>query len=133
MATPPTQSWREDLQASREREPPDCWDVESCDGTALPNPAVRKTWKGAATLIPKVPGTTKKQSAGCKQVGTHRIVTLNAHYRRFSPQSAVIYAFHQHAEFDCLLLIHVILDETFLHHVLNRVSIRICETFSSIV
>ncbi|XP_075867787.1 caprin-2 isoform X2 [Nelusetta ayraudi] len=61
------ESWREDLQASREREPPDCWDVESCDGTASPSPAVRKTWKGAATLIPKVPGTTKKQSAGCKQ------------------------------------------------------------------
>lgn len=48
-------------------------------------------------------------------------------------QSAVIYAFHQHTEFDCLLLIHVILDETFLHHVLNGASIRICETFSSIV
>lgn len=48
-------------------------------------------------------------------------------------QSAVIYAFHQHTEFDCLLLIHVILDETFLHHVLNGASIRICDTFSSIV
>lgn len=79
MAIPPTQSWREDLQSSKEREPPDCWDVESCDDAAAStSPAGHKTWKGAATLIPKVPGNTKKQSAGCKQVGTHRSVSLNA-------------------------------------------------------
>lgn len=77
MATPPTQSWREDLQVSRDPEPPDCWDVESCDGVPSPSPAGRKTWRGAATLIPKVPGTSKKQSAGCKQVRTRRSVAIN--------------------------------------------------------
>lgn len=43
--------------------------MESSDGAASPKDTVRKTWRGAATFIPKVPGTAKKQSAGSKQVG----------------------------------------------------------------
>lgn len=68
MATPPIQNWKEDFQAMREREPPDCWDMEFTDGVASPKAAVHKPWRRAATFIPKVPVTTKKQSAGCKQV-----------------------------------------------------------------
>lgn len=67
-ATHPTQCWKDDFQSIREKEPPDCWDMESSDGAASPKDTVRKTWRGAATFIPKVPGTTKKQSAGSKQV-----------------------------------------------------------------
>lgn len=68
LATPPTQNWKEDFQAMRDREPPDCWDMEFSDGGASPKAVVHKTLRGAATFIPKVPGTTKKQSADCKQV-----------------------------------------------------------------
>ncbi|XP_062300179.1 caprin-2 [Scomber scombrus] len=67
METPPTQNWKEDFQAMREQEPPDSWDMELPDGTASPPTAVHKPWRGAATFIPKVPVTTKKQSAGGKQ------------------------------------------------------------------
>ncbi|XP_027127854.1 caprin-2 isoform X3 [Larimichthys crocea] len=61
------ENWKEDFQAMREREPPDCWDMEFTDGVASPKAAVHKPWRRAATFIPKVPVTTKKQSAGCKQ------------------------------------------------------------------
>ncbi|XP_071358258.1 caprin-2 isoform X2 [Trachinotus anak] len=64
--TPPTQNWKEDFQGLREREPPDCWDMEFPDGPASPRTAVHKPWRGAATFIPKVPVATKKQS-DCKQ------------------------------------------------------------------
>ncbi|KAG7235835.1 hypothetical protein INR49_002135 [Caranx melampygus] len=67
METPPTQNWKEDFQGMREREPPDCWDMEFPDGPASPQAVVHKPWRGAATLIPKVPVAAKKQSAGCKQ------------------------------------------------------------------
>ncbi|XP_018552711.1 caprin-2 isoform X2 [Lates calcarifer] len=67
METPPAQSWKEDFQAMREREPPDCWDMEFPDRPTSPHTAVHKPWRGAATLIPKVPAATKKQSADCKQ------------------------------------------------------------------
>nr|XP_046235413.1 caprin-2 isoform X2 [Scatophagus argus] len=67
MATPLTQNWKEDFQAMREREPPDCWDMDFTEESASPKAAVHKTWRGAATFIPKVPVTTKKQSADCKQ------------------------------------------------------------------
>ncbi|XP_040003510.1 caprin-2 isoform X2 [Xiphias gladius] len=67
METPPTQNWKEDFQAMREQEPPDCWDMELPDGPPSPHTAVHKPWRGAATFIPKVPVTTKKQSADCKQ------------------------------------------------------------------
>ncbi|XP_041820114.1 caprin-2 [Chelmon rostratus] len=66
MATPPTQSWKEDFHAMREREPPDCWDTELSDGVISPKAPVHKPWRGAATFIPKVP-VMKKQSAQCKQ------------------------------------------------------------------
>ncbi|XP_067347134.1 caprin-2 isoform X2 [Channa argus] len=64
--TPSTQSWKEDFQTKREQEPPDCWDMESPGSPMSPQTAVSKPWRGAATLIPKVPASTKKQS-GCKQ------------------------------------------------------------------
>ncbi|KAK2858670.1 hypothetical protein Q5P01_003290 [Channa striata] len=64
--TPSTQNWKEDFQAKREQEPPDCWDMESPGGPISPQIAVPKPWSGPATLIPKVPASTKKQSE-CKQ------------------------------------------------------------------
>ena len=70
METPPTQNWKEDFQAMREQEPPDCWDMEFSDRPPSPHAVVHKPWRGAATFIPKVPVTTKKQSADCKQVKT---------------------------------------------------------------
>lgn len=68
METPPTQNWKEDFQAMREQEPPDCWDMELPDRPASPQATVHKPWRGAATFIPKVPVTAKKQSADGKQV-----------------------------------------------------------------
>ncbi|KAM7366802.1 hypothetical protein PAMP_014746 [Pampus punctatissimus] len=67
METPPTQNWKEDFQAMREQEPPDCWDMELPDGPPSPQAAVHKPWRGAATFIPKVPVGTKKQSGEVKQ------------------------------------------------------------------
>ncbi|XP_033470283.1 caprin-2 isoform X2 [Epinephelus lanceolatus] len=64
---PSTKNWKADFQTTREREPPDCWDMEFSDGSASPQAAVRKQWRGAATFIPKVPGTTKTKKADCKQ------------------------------------------------------------------
>ncbi|XP_040886222.1 caprin-2 isoform X2 [Toxotes jaculatrix] len=61
------ENWKDDFQAMREREPPDCWDAEFPDGPISPHTAVHKPWRGAATFIPKVPVTTKKQSADSKQ------------------------------------------------------------------
>ncbi|XP_073336382.1 caprin-2 isoform X4 [Pagrus major] len=66
-ATPLTQNWKEDFQTMREQEPPDSWDMEFSDGAASPKAAVHKPWRGAAAFIPKVPISTKKQSAECKQ------------------------------------------------------------------
>lgn len=73
--TPPTQSWKEDFQATMEREPPDCWDIEVTDGPDSPQAAVYKPWRGAATLIPKVPVATKKQYIDCKQVSGHQTLS----------------------------------------------------------
>ncbi|XP_040031468.2 caprin-2 isoform X2 [Gasterosteus aculeatus] len=61
------ESWKEDFQATMEREPPGCWDIEVTDGPDSPQAAVYKPWRGAATLIPKVPVATKKQYIDCKQ------------------------------------------------------------------
>ncbi|XP_073336381.1 caprin-2 isoform X3 [Pagrus major] len=61
------ENWKEDFQTMREQEPPDSWDMEFSDGAASPKAAVHKPWRGAAAFIPKVPISTKKQSAECKQ------------------------------------------------------------------
>lgn len=60
METPSTPSWKEDFQALREQEPPDCWDTEGPDGPISPQ-AVQKPWRGAAAFIPKVPTGNKKE------------------------------------------------------------------------
>ncbi|XP_059182181.1 caprin-2 isoform X2 [Centropristis striata] len=65
--TPPAQKWDRDFQSTREREPPDSWDMEFSDGPASPQAAVHKPWRGAATFIPKVPVATKKQYTDLKQ------------------------------------------------------------------
>ncbi|XP_029902219.1 caprin-2 isoform X2 [Myripristis murdjan] len=67
METPPTQNWKEDFQAVKEREPPDYWDMEFTDGPSSPQPGVHKPWRGAAAFIPKVPVASKKLSADSKQ------------------------------------------------------------------
>ncbi|XP_068163149.1 caprin-2 isoform X3 [Antennarius striatus] len=66
-ATPSTQNWKNSFHAMMETEPPDCWDVELSDGAPKTTGAGRKMWKGAATLIPRVPVTTRKQAADCKE------------------------------------------------------------------
>ncbi|XP_028307401.1 caprin-2 isoform X2 [Gouania willdenowi] len=58
MRTPNNLNWHED----KEREPPDCWEMELPDG-ASPQASVRKPWKGGATYIPKM---VKKQPANSK-------------------------------------------------------------------
>ncbi|XP_010885206.1 caprin-2 isoform X2 [Esox lucius] len=60
--TPTTQTWKEKFQAMKDQEPPDSWDMD------LPSsqPVIRKPWKGAAVLIPKVPDI-KKQNAEPKK------------------------------------------------------------------
>ncbi|XP_041637212.1 caprin-2 isoform X2 [Cheilinus undulatus] len=65
-APPHAQNWKDDFQSMREREPPDCWDMEFSDGATSPQGAVIKPWRGAAAFIPKIPITSKKQSADCK-------------------------------------------------------------------
>ncbi|XP_074481884.1 caprin-2 isoform X2 [Sebastes fasciatus] len=64
--SPPTQRWKGDLQTTRDREPPDRWDMDLPDGPASPQAAVHKPWRGAATLIPRVTLATNKH-AHCKQ------------------------------------------------------------------
>ncbi|XP_026182620.1 caprin-2 isoform X2 [Mastacembelus armatus] len=60
------ENWKEDFQAMREQEPPDCWDMEFSERPTSPQAIVHKPWSGAAAFIPKIPATTKKQS-DCKQ------------------------------------------------------------------
>uniref|UniRef100_A0A3Q1FJW1 Caprin family member 2 n=1 Tax=Acanthochromis polyacanthus TaxID=80966 RepID=A0A3Q1FJW1_9TELE len=67
METPPTLSWKEDFQALRDREPPDCWDMESPDRPSSLQAAVHKPWRGAATFIPKVVPVSSKKQSDCKQ------------------------------------------------------------------
>ncbi|KAF7228805.1 transcript variant X4 [Nothobranchius furzeri] len=59
-ASPPL-NWREDFQAKREQEPPDSWDMHLQDGPLSPQSAPAKSWKGAATFIPKVHHVTSKK------------------------------------------------------------------------
>ncbi|XP_030005999.1 caprin-2 isoform X2 [Sphaeramia orbicularis] len=59
---PPPQSWKNDFQDMKEQEPADCWDMELTGGAVSPQATVCKPWRGAATFIPKVPVTSKKQS-----------------------------------------------------------------------
>ncbi|XP_075932225.1 caprin-2 [Anarhichas minor] len=65
--TLPTRNWKADFQRTREQEPPDCWDIEFSDRPGSPQATVHKPWRGAATFIPKVPVTTKKQCVDSKQ------------------------------------------------------------------
>ncbi|XP_058481824.1 caprin-2 isoform X1 [Solea solea] len=67
MESPPSQNWREDFQATREQEPPDCWDMEVPDEPKSPHSALHKPWRGAAAFIPKVPVNARKPIADCKQ------------------------------------------------------------------
>nr|XP_057924528.1 caprin-2 isoform X2 [Doryrhamphus excisus] len=53
-----------EFQVMSVEEPPDCWDS---DGGTSPKVAVHKPWKGAATLIPKVPVTDKSKTAGSRK------------------------------------------------------------------
>ncbi|XP_061921591.1 caprin-2 isoform X1 [Entelurus aequoreus] len=48
-----------EFRVMKVEEPPDCWDL---DGVTSPQVTVHKPWKGAATLIPKVPITDKSKS-----------------------------------------------------------------------
>ncbi|XP_069544301.1 caprin-2 isoform X2 [Brachyistius frenatus] len=59
----PTQSWKEDLVALKEQEPPDCWDTDFPDGPSSKTTG-HKPWRGAAPFIPKeVPVSSRKRSA----------------------------------------------------------------------
>lgn len=62
-----TQNWKQNFQEATEEEPPECWDTALSNGPGSRNPPVTKACRGAATLVPKVPGTAKKQPAAFKQ------------------------------------------------------------------
>ncbi|CAJ1055754.1 caprin-2 isoform X3 [Xyrichtys novacula] len=92
------ESWKEDFQALKEREPPDCWDLDLLDGAASPQTSVPKPWRGAAAFIPKNPGTSRNQSADCKQRKEKRVkgdqnfraaVHMDVPADGFSPPSAL--------------------------------------------
>lgn len=74
--TAPTQNWKADFQ-TREREPPDRWDMEFLDGPGSLQAAGPKPWKGAATFIPKVPVATKKQHIDDNKVRLSLFFFLN--------------------------------------------------------
>ncbi|XP_061618420.1 caprin-2 [Phyllopteryx taeniolatus] len=54
-------------EVMRADEPPDCWDMEFSDEGISLQAAVHKPWKGAATLMPKAPDTSKSKSADSGQ------------------------------------------------------------------
>lgn len=62
-----TQSWKQNFQEALEKEPPECWDLSLSNGTSSHKPPATKVCRGAATLVPKVLGTAKKQPALFKQ------------------------------------------------------------------
>lgn len=62
-----TQNWKQKGQEATEQEPPECWDTLLPNGPGSRKSPVTKAGRGAATLVPKVPGTAKKQPAPIKQ------------------------------------------------------------------
>lgn len=62
-----TQNLKQNVQEATEQEPPECWDALLSNGPCSCKPPVTKVGRGAATLVPKVPGTAKKQPAPFKQ------------------------------------------------------------------
>lgn len=60
----PTKNWALNVLETTEQEPPDCWDMKLSNGSTSHNAAVSKTWRGAATLVPR--GNSKKQPAPFK-------------------------------------------------------------------
>lgn len=62
-----TQSWKQNVQAATEQEPTERCDLSLSNGPGSHKPPVAKACRGAATLVPKVPGTAKKQPAPLKQ------------------------------------------------------------------
>lgn len=62
-----TQNWKQNVQEATEQEPPECWDALLSNGPCSHKLPVTKVGRGAATLVPKVPGTAKKQPAPFKQ------------------------------------------------------------------
>lgn len=62
-----TQNWDQTFQEATEQEPPEFWDTPLSNGPDSCKAPVPKACRGAATLVPKVPGTAKKQPAPFKQ------------------------------------------------------------------
>lgn len=60
----PTKNWTLNVLETTEQEPPDCWDMKLSNGSTSHNATVSKTWRGAATLVPR--GNSKKQPAPFK-------------------------------------------------------------------
>ncbi|XP_056877806.1 caprin-2 isoform X3 [Takifugu flavidus] len=57
-------NWTLNVLETTEQEPPDCWDMKLSNGSTSHNATVSKTWRGAATLVPR--GNSKKQPAPFK-------------------------------------------------------------------
>lgn len=57
-----------------EQEPPDCWDMKTSHGPVSRRAGVSKRWRGAATLVPRVPGTPKKPPAPFKHASAASLI-----------------------------------------------------------
>ncbi|XP_061570605.1 caprin-2 [Cololabis saira] len=67
MEALPTQTWKDDFQVMREREPPDSWDAEIPDEPSVPQTGGQKRWRGAATLMPRAVSDASKKLSDSKQ------------------------------------------------------------------
>ncbi|XP_052410514.1 caprin-2 isoform X3 [Carassius gibelio] len=64
---PSPRSWKEELLALKEREPPDSWEMEFSDPPASSQSPIQKPWKGAAGLIPKTADIVKRPTVDPKE------------------------------------------------------------------
>lgn len=72
----PTKNWTLNVLETTEQEQPDCWDMKLSNGSTLHNATVSKTWRGAATLVPR--SNSKKQPAPFKHASDFPLTVLHA-------------------------------------------------------
>lgn len=62
-----TQKWKQNFHEATVQEPNECSDTVLSNGCSSQKPPLTKACRGAAALVPKVPGAAKKQPAPFKQ------------------------------------------------------------------
>ncbi|XP_067284209.1 caprin-2 isoform X2 [Pseudorasbora parva] len=60
-------SWKDDILAMKEREPPDSWEMEFSEPPVSSQSPIQKPWKGAAGLIPKTTDILKRPTVDPKE------------------------------------------------------------------